>query len=195
MHDLPRTCEVDDPEELAGYRIVDRSRGACPPVLALVEVLETENLQGMIRGKRRSDRIRARCRFAPARTLEKVHVVGSALLQPVGAVDMQQQTAGVADDDQALRVLGHRVQLLRQHVCQRTEGMLHPSLPDLRRVGFDRGRPAGRVESGVERTPPRLDDRLPQPPGQLRARLGLQVATGKQTLPALTKPSSAYARV
>src|SRR3954452_23737421 len=118
-------------------------------MLTLIEVLGGKDLQGMIRGKSRPDGIRARGRFVPAGALEKVHIGGSALLQPLRTADVQQQTGGIADDDQALQVLSHRLEPVAEHARERAEWVIEPALLDLRRVGLDRSEPADRVETGV----------------------------------------------
>ena len=86
-------------------------------------------------------------------------------------------------------------QLGEQHVRERAERMLGPAFLHFERVGLERSQQIKRIETGVQRALPRLDDRLPQSSGQLGAGLRLQLAKGEQAFPALTKLSSVRTRV
>jgi hypothetical protein len=48
MRDLPEAREVDQSDRFAGHRVVHRSAGADPLMMALIEVLEGEHLEGAI---------------------------------------------------------------------------------------------------------------------------------------------------
>src|SRR3954449_6675019 len=73
--------------------------------------------------------------------------------------------------------------------------MLGPAFLHLDRVRLERSQQIKRIETGVQRALPRLDDRLPQSSGHLGAQLRRQLAKGEQAFPALTKLSSARTRV
>lgn len=147
-------------------------------MVALAEVLEREDLKGVIRGERRADAVRSVDRLAEHCALEKIHLAG-ALLQPLGPADVQEEPGRIGHDDQAFGLLGHVPESHREHVRKRAERMLEPALPHLRRVRLDRGRQFGRIEVRGKRTPPRFDDRRSQSCRRLRRKLQAESALGE----------------
>ena len=84
MRDLPKAREVDQSDRSAGHRVVHRSAGADPLVMAFVEVLKGEHLKGPVRGQRSPDPVGAvRC-LAVTGALDEVHL-GGTLLEPLVA--------------------------------------------------------------------------------------------------------------
>lgn len=73
--------------------------------------------------------------------------------------------------------------------------MLGPALPHLGPVCLERSQQINRIQTTVQRALPGIDDRLSHLCGCSGRGVRLQLATGEQTLPALTKLSSAYARI
>jgi hypothetical protein len=66
-------ADVDDAEQGAGARVVDRCRGAVPRVLGLLEVLGGEQLHRGGLGQRRADRVRPHLLLGPHRALGDDH--------------------------------------------------------------------------------------------------------------------------
>jgi hypothetical protein len=162
MRDLPEAREVDQSDCSAGHRVVHRSAGADPLVMAFVEVLRGEHLKGVVRGQRSPDPVRAVGCLAPPRALDEMMLLGGTLLQPFVAHSVQDEPRLIGHDDDASRLLGHLPELLREDVGERPERVLEPALAHLRLVGLDRGDRVGRIEACGKRASPRLDDRRSQ---------------------------------
>ncbi|HET6171694.1 MAG TPA: hypothetical protein VFD90_03755 [Gaiellales bacterium] len=126
-----QTGEIDDSEQPAALGIVDGCRGTGPAMDDLAEMLRGMNLHGMVGSKGRPDRVRAGTRFAPERPLDEVHRVGGRRANLRVAVDPQQLTCGVADDDHMLTLAGDAPQALLYQRRGRLEWM---SLPPQRDV-------------------------------------------------------------
>ena len=178
----------------AGHRVVHRSAGADPLVMAFVEVLEGEHLKGVVCGQRSPDPVRAVGCLAVPRALDEIHL-GGTLLQPLVAHSVQDEPRRIGHDDHASRLLGQLPELLREDVGERPERMLEPALEHLRLVGLDRGQQVGRIEACGKRAPPRLDDRRSQSCRGSGWELGAERAVGEQTLPASLQLSSAPQRI
>src|SRR3954468_21691786 len=73
--------------------------------------------------------------------------------------------------------------------------MLGPAFSHLDRVSLEGSQQIKRIETGVQRALPRLDDRLPPSSGQLLVGLRLKLTKAEQAFPALTKLSSVGTRV
>ena len=83
--------------------------------MAFVEVLEREHLEGVVRGQRSPDPVRAVGCLAVPRTLDEIHL-GGALLQPLVTHSVQDEPRRIRHDDDASRLLGHLPELLREDV-------------------------------------------------------------------------------
>ena len=153
MRDVPGACEVNDPDESAGDRVVYRRAGTDPFAVVVAEVLEREHLYRVICGQRCTDAVRAVDRFAAARTLNEIHF-GSPLLQPLRAAQVEGEPGRIGHLDQAVGLLGPRLELIYEHVPERSERMLEPALPRLGPVCLDRGQQVGRVEARGKHAPP-----------------------------------------
>jgi hypothetical protein len=173
---------------------VHRSAGADPLVMALVEVLEGEHLEGAVCGEGSPDPVRAVGCLAVPRALDEIHL-GGALLQPLVAHSVHDEPRCIGHDDHASRLLGHLTELVREDVGEQPERMLEPALEHFRLVGLDRGEQVGRIEACGKRAPPRLDDRRSQSCRGSGWQLGAQCAVGEQTLPASLQLSSAPQRI
>src|SRR3954469_12728713 len=98
---VPGAREVDDPEDSTGYRVVHRRTRAGPPMVSLIEVLGGEDLQCVTGCEYGPDAVRSGRGFAVLGAFDEVHLGGPGF-QPVRTSDVQEQTRGVAYDDQAL---------------------------------------------------------------------------------------------
>jgi hypothetical protein len=195
MRDRPEARQVDEPDDLAGHRVVHRRAGADPLVMAFVEVLKGEHLKGVVCGQRSPDPVRAVGCLAVPRALDEIHHLGGTLLQPLVAHSVQDEPRRIGHDDQASRLLGHLPELLRNNVGERPERMLEPALEHLRLVGLDGGQQVGRIEACGKRAPPRLDDRRSKSCCVSKWDLGTECALGDQMLPASLQLSSAPQRI
>jgi hypothetical protein len=94
-----RTADVDDAEQLAGARVVDRCGRAVPGVLLLLEVLRREELDRRLLGQRGPDRVGADRRLGPHRALAEPEPVG---VEPHGGRPLapEDHAVGVGDDHQ-----------------------------------------------------------------------------------------------
>ena len=90
MRDLPKAREIDQSDRPAGGRVVHRSAGADPLMMAFVEVLEGEHLEGVVCGQRGPDPVRAVGCLAVPRALDEIHL-GGTLLQPHVTRSVQDQ--------------------------------------------------------------------------------------------------------
>ena len=161
-------------------------------MVSLVEVLGGEHLQGMVSREHGPDAVRSRRCLAVPGAFDEVHLRG-ARSQGLRTFDVQEQPGSVADDDQAL---GRDLpELIEQHVYEGAERMLGPALPHLAAIRLERSQQIGRIQTGVQRPLPGIDDRQSHACIGRGPRLSLQLTTGEQTLPALTKLSSACARI
>src|SRR3954466_192115 len=173
--DLPGAREIDDPDELARDQVVYRCAGAHPFAVVVAVVLEGEHLYRVIHGQRCTDAVRAVDRFAAPRALDKIHL-GSPLLQPIRAAQVQGEPRRVGHLDQAVGLLSPPLELLDEHVPERSERMLEPALLRLGPVRLDGGHQVGRIEARDKPAPPRLDDRRPHACRRLRWKLGTEPA-------------------
>ena len=194
MRDLPEAREVDQPDRSAGHRVVHRSAGADPLMMAFVEVLEGEHLKGVVCGQRSPDPVRAvRCLAVP-RALDEIHL-GGTLLQPLVAHSMQDEPRRIGHDDHASRLLGHlpscsmRTWVSDPSGCSNQRSSTSDSSAS---IGASR---VGRIEARGERAPPRVDDRRSQSCRGAGWELRAERAVGKQTLPASLQLSSAPQRI
>src|SRR3954453_22575844 len=73
--------------------------------------------------------------------------------------------------------------------------MLGPALPHLARIRLERSQQINGIQTSVQGALPRIDDRRSQTCVRPPAGLRLQLATGEQTLPPLTKRASGCARI
>jgi hypothetical protein len=156
--------EIDDSEQPPVFRIVDGCGRARPAMDNLAEVLGRVNLHRMVGCQRGPDRVRACAGFAPERTLDEVHAVGSGGANPRVAVEPQQQTLGVRDDHQVLAPLGHGPQPATNQRRGRFERIGLPTLVDLPAIR-EQGRRTGTsgTYAGDLGTAPRLGDRYAHP--------------------------------
>jgi hypothetical protein len=92
------TCDVDDPDDVSGCRIVHRYRCAAPRVHDPSEVFRSSNLDPVIQRKRGAGRARTNPRFRPVGALDEQHSFGFASERPI-AVDPEESTGLVADGD------------------------------------------------------------------------------------------------
>ena len=90
--------EVDDADDLARLRVVDRRARALPGVHDAAEVLGGEDLDGMVDGDRRAKRVGSRALLTPVGAADEVHVLGR-LDHVLVALDPQQHTARVRDHE------------------------------------------------------------------------------------------------
>src|SRR4051795_1914393 len=153
MRDLPRACEVNDPDESARDRVVYRRAGTDPFAVVVAEVLEGEYLHRVILGQRRTDAVRAVDRFAAPCALDEIHL-GSPFLEPVRAAQKEGEPGRIGHLDDAVGLLGQHLKWLYEHVTEQSERMLEPALPRLGRVRLDRGQQVGRVEARGKQAPP-----------------------------------------
>src|SRR5919198_5289702 len=98
---LARAREVDNSEDSTGYWVVHRRARARPPVVSLIEVLGAEYLQCVISCEYGPDAVRSGRGFAVLGAFDEVHL-GGLSFQRVRTFDVQEQTRGVAHDNQAL---------------------------------------------------------------------------------------------
>jgi hypothetical protein len=161
MRGLPEAREVDQSDVSAGHRVVHRSAGADPLVMAFVEVLEGEHLEGLVCGQRSPDPVRTVGCLAVPRALDEIHL-GGTLLQRLVAHSVQDEPRRIGYDDHASRLLGHLPELLVRTSVSDPSGCSNQRSEHLRLVGLDRGQQVGRIEACGKRAPPRLDDRRPQ---------------------------------
>src|SRR3954454_23088653 len=115
MRDPPGACEVDDPDESAGDRIVYRRAGTDPFAVVVAEVLEREHLHRVILGQRRTDAVRAVDRFAAPRASDEIHF-GGQLLQPVRAAQEEGEPGRIGDLDDAVGLLGQQLKWVYEYV-------------------------------------------------------------------------------
>src|SRR5262249_60168941 len=74
VRSLPEAREVDESNYSAGHRVVHRSPGADPFVVALIEMLEGEDLKSMICRECSPDTVGAVGRFHIPCALEQIHL-------------------------------------------------------------------------------------------------------------------------
>src|SRR3954447_10359519 len=99
------------------------SAGADPFAVVVAEVLEGEHLYRVIYGQRCTDAVRAVDRFAASRALDEIHF-GSPLLQPLHAVQVEGEPGRIGHLDQAIGLSDQQLELLDEHVRERSERML-----------------------------------------------------------------------
>jgi len=122
-------------------------------------VLGGEDLHRVARCQRGADRVGARDRLAPQDALGEVHVVGRAAARVVAAVHRQQQAVGVGDHGELVGRLTRVAQAVADDRHRSLQRVLGPPPAHSRGVGdHRRGPAAGRVDAGVERSPPRGGD-------------------------------------
>ena len=128
--------------------------------MVVAEVLESEYLHRVICSQRCTDTVGAVDRFGAPRTLDEIHF-GRPRLQRFRAIQVESEARRIGYLDQAIGLLGQRLELFCEHMPERSERMLEPALPCLGRVRLDRGQQVCRIKARGERAPPRLDDRRP----------------------------------
>ena len=146
VRDLPEAGEVDESDHPARPRIVHWSASADPVVVACVEVLEGKHLKGVICGERRPNAVRAVNCLAVSRAFDEMHL-GRAVLQPIGADSVQDETGRVSDDDEALRVLSEDLEAARRLRARATRADA-PATARAPSTAPPRSGPAGRSASG-----------------------------------------------
>jgi hypothetical protein len=73
-------------------------------------MLEGEHLKSMICGECSPDTVGAVGRFAIPCALKQIHLA-SAVLEPVSAIEVQEEPRGIGHDYEAVRLLGHGSEL------------------------------------------------------------------------------------
>jgi len=178
--------QVDDAEHPPAVGIHDRRRRAGPALDGLGEVLGREDLHGVRGGDRSADRVGPGRRLAPQRTLDEVHVVGSAISQPRVALDAQQHAVRIRDDEQVVGIeqgLGHA---LLDHRAD-AQGMLLPHRTGAADLddGLCGQAPAG-IDAGVARAHPGVGDRAAHV-GRAGILVGALQAILDEVLPGVTQ--------
>lgn len=159
MDRLHRPGQIDRAQQPPGRRVVDRRRGARPPLHPLGVVLPGEDLDRVVGRQRDADSVRSRRPLAPARSRDEAHVLRRPLAHPWVAVDREQQPVGIGDHDEVLRLFPDRCERVSQDGCQAAERMLGEALVRLLLVDLERSRPPAGVYAGCGRAPPGVHDR------------------------------------
>jgi hypothetical protein len=176
MYVLPETGEVDDAEQLARLRVMDRRRRAGPGLDDLDEVLGGEDLHRVIRCQGGPDRVGPGALLAPQGALGEVHRVGRPGANPGVALELQQEASRVAHHDQVVRPAGDARQAVADQRRRLDQGMQLPARRCLGTIGGHRGQSAPRgIHPRVARAPPRVGDRRPDAP--------VHLARGDEVLP------------
>jgi hypothetical protein len=117
----------------------------------LAEVLGGVNLHSVVGCECCPDRVRARPYFAPESALDEIHRVRRRRANPRIAVEPQQQTLGIADDDQVVALVGEWPEPATNQRRGRLERMRLPTLPDVTPIPEGRGRTRPRPASRERR--------------------------------------------
>ena len=156
-----RSADVDDAEQLARARVVQRRGGAVPRVLVGLEVLGGEQLHRTRLRQRGADRVGADQVLGPLGALREAEPVG-AVAHPGGALPPQDDAVRVGDDHQELRGVRHRGDDLPELVDhQRDRGGATPREHLLGRQRVTRVA-AVRGEPGPQHPGPRPGDQRPR---------------------------------
>lgn len=153
--------EIDDADQLPVFGIVDGRGRTGPAVNDFAEVLGPVYLHRVVGYKRSPNRVGARTDFAPQRALDEVHRVGRRGAQLRLAVEPQQQTISITDDDQMLAVRGDWTKPPTNQRPGHLERMRRPPCSHVAAIR-KRGRcpRAGGVYPGSLGAVPRFGDRL-----------------------------------
>ena len=139
--------EVDDADDLAGLRVVDRRARALPRVDEAAEVLGGEDLDRMVDGDRRAERIGSGALLAPVGAADEVHVLGR-LDHVLMALDPQEHAARVRDHEHVAGPRRRVRQQVAQHGQHRVERMVLPAVGDRVLVHDDRRAALAGIDAG-----------------------------------------------
>jgi hypothetical protein len=99
---LLETGQVNDSDQLTGFRVVDGSRRAGPGLNWLNEVLGGEDLHGVIGCQGSPDGVGPSAALAPQRALGEVHRISRQRADSGVALECEQRPSRVAHDDQVV---------------------------------------------------------------------------------------------
>ena len=142
-----RAAQIDDPDRLAGQRVVDRGGRAPPRVLLAQEVLGREDLDGVVDGERGADGVGPGAVLGPVHALAEHDLVG-AVVHTVVALHPEHPAKVVDDHHHVLGIISEAHEAAAQNVDDVVSGEL------ARRSRALRGRSRGAAPAGRDRCRP-----------------------------------------